>query len=242
MTYTGAAITDAAGIARLNSMAAATGGAVNVSVDATASVLADLSTGSADQISVEVNSTITNDAFATLDGKTGAAISFDATNGVLRDSLSEFITSGGAKTGHGAITNQSTVNITLTDTNITSGDFVDLQTLAGNDTGGTITANVKGIAAAIGSGLSNLKAATDKITFTVDSHADNNKTNLALVSAMTSENNSIDVASITDTYAKVADVLGDAKVNHADAAVTISSGASQLQITMTIFHQSVRSI
>ena len=225
LTYTGSAIDDARDISRLNSAAAATDGVVTASIDANATLLSDLGTGSADQITINLDSSISNSAFATLNGKTGATITFDTTNGKLSDALSGFMDGDSRSSGlTGAISNDGEVKIEITGDAIETDDFSKLQTIAGADTDGAITASVTGTATDISANLSNLAAADgDQISFTVSSHSGNDKAEILQVAALTAiASNSVDVANITDSYSNVSDVLSDDKIDHSDAAVTIN--------------------
>ena len=93
---------------------------------------------------------------------------------------------------------------------------------------GVITANVTGTASAINAGLGNLSAAAgsaDQITFVVSADSGNDLTALNSVASKTAiAANSLDVASMKDSFANVDTALSNAKIDHADMAVTIDSG------------------
>ena len=131
------------------------------------------------------------------------------------------------------VTGDQNVNITLLDNNITTANsgFVRLNNVAGaTNHSGVITATVTGTAADINhatTGLGNLSAAAgsaDQITFVVSADTGNDLTALNSVASKTAiASNSLDVASMKDSFANVETALANAKIDHADMAVTIDS-------------------
>ena len=231
ISYTGAALTTADHISMINTLysknnSGSNTGEITLALNTTAGNLANLASGMASNakaLDINITSAIGNDAFATLDSKTSVALNFTG-SGKMEDSLDNFIKSDGTREDGltNAISQDSDVAITITDTKITSTDFAKLNAVAAG-TAGVITATVEGIADDVDS-LTNLAAATDDITFVITSSDTNTEERITTIASYTTGATTIDVAKIKDTYDDVKLVLDNTKVNHADAAIVIDSG------------------
>jgi hypothetical protein len=129
-------------ISNLNIIANATGGTVTASVTANASEFDTLTTNNTtDAITVYVSDAISTSQIATLTTKTNIPISY---NGGLIDTMSNLASSGSVTSAvTTAVDDDSNINITVSDTELTESHVININALASTTTG-VLTATING--------------------------------------------------------------------------------------------------